>query len=88
MITAMTTALTYLLLTAVLLAPFALIGAIAARAHRDGHLRWRIGCSKTIPTCAASATTSTPCAPASRKTPAGRSQERSANDVKNSSTAC
>jgi hypothetical protein len=38
----MTTALTYLLLTAVLLAPFALIGAVAHRAHRDGHLRWNL----------------------------------------------
>ncbi|MDF2823982.1 MAG: hypothetical protein K0R68_1390 [Mycobacterium sp.] len=38
----MTTALSYLLLTAVLLAPFALIGTIAARAHRDGHLRWNL----------------------------------------------
>lgn len=38
----MTTALTYLLLTAVLVAPFALIGTIAARAHRDGHLRMNL----------------------------------------------
>ncbi|WP_197378942.1 hypothetical protein [Mycolicibacterium mengxianglii] len=38
----MTTALTYLLLMAVLLAPFGLIAAVAALAHRDGHLRWRL----------------------------------------------
>jgi hypothetical protein len=38
----MTTALTYLLLIAILLAPFVLIGVIAARAHRDGHLRWNL----------------------------------------------
>lgn len=38
----MTTALTYLLLIAVLIAPFAVIGFIARQAHRDGHLRWRL----------------------------------------------
>lgn len=38
----MATALTYLLLTAVLLAPFALIGAVTRRAHREGHLRWNL----------------------------------------------
>ncbi|MET0900493.1 MAG: hypothetical protein ABWY45_21475 [Mycobacterium sp.] len=38
----MNTALTYLLLIAVLLAPFALIAFLARQANRDGHLRWRI----------------------------------------------
>ncbi|CAN5651525.1 hypothetical protein BH10ACT9_BH10ACT9_26540 [soil metagenome] len=38
----MTTALTYLLLIAVLLAPFAVIGFIARQAHRDGHLHWHL----------------------------------------------
>lgn len=38
----MTTALTYLLLIAVLIAPFAVIGVIARQAHRDGHLRWHL----------------------------------------------
>jgi hypothetical protein len=38
----MTTAFTYLLLIAVLLAPFAVIGFIARQAHRDGYLRWHL----------------------------------------------
>ena len=38
----MNTALTYLLLIAVLVAPFALVAFIARQAHRDGHLRWRV----------------------------------------------
>lgn len=36
----MTTLLTFLLTTVVLLAPFALIAALAAASHRSGTLRW------------------------------------------------
>lgn len=35
----MNTPLAYMLLTAVLLAPFALVAALASRSHRDGYLR-------------------------------------------------
>ena len=38
----MNTALSYLLLITVLVAPFALIAFIAHRAHREGHLRWHL----------------------------------------------
>lgn len=38
----MNTALSYLLLITVLVAPFALIAFIAHRAHREGHLRWNL----------------------------------------------
>jgi hypothetical protein len=36
----MNTLLNLLLLTAVLLAPFVLVAAIASRTHRNGYLRW------------------------------------------------
>ncbi|CAN5367436.1 hypothetical protein BH11ACT7_BH11ACT7_26320 [soil metagenome] len=38
----MTTAFTYLLLIAVLLAPFAVIAVITRQAYREGHLRWNL----------------------------------------------
>ncbi|MGB3486075.1 MAG: hypothetical protein WBB07_28130 [Mycobacterium sp.] len=38
----MTNALTYLLVGAALLGPVAIIGAVTAHAHRDGHLRWNL----------------------------------------------
>jgi len=40
MITAMSDVLNFLLLSVVLLAPFALVATLASRAHRGGHLRW------------------------------------------------
>lgn len=36
----MNTLLNLLLLTAVLLAPFVVVAAIASRSHRNGYLRW------------------------------------------------
>jgi hypothetical protein len=38
----MTTALHLLLLTIVLLSPFALVAALAAHSHRHWHLRWHL----------------------------------------------
>ena len=38
----MNTMLNFLLLTAVLLAPFILVAAIASRSHRDGYLRFHL----------------------------------------------
>ncbi len=38
----MSTLLSYTLLIAIMLAPFALVAALAARAHKDGHLRFHL----------------------------------------------
>lgn len=38
----MTTTIAYLLLITALLAPFVLVAALAARAHRQGRLRWHL----------------------------------------------
>jgi hypothetical protein len=42
MITAMSTAMNFLLLAIVLLAPFGMVAALASHAHRGGHLRWHL----------------------------------------------
>jgi hypothetical protein len=39
----MTTIMTFLLLTAILLAPFGLVAALATASHRTGTLRWHLG---------------------------------------------
>jgi hypothetical protein len=38
----MNTVLNLLLMTVVLLGPFALVATLASRAHRGGHLRWQL----------------------------------------------
>ena len=94
----MSDALNFLLLSVVLLAPFALVATLASRAHRGGYLRWHTDqfrfaapmagrLSKTTPTCAARNTMSTRSAPASSASRAGRSQACAASVAKKPSTA-